>query len=147
MKSLIASVILLVFFLGSAEVKAATNIIKICYYQPIYAGWVILGRSQNPECGFGEPNAYWIGIPNPAGESVCTDSPMPTGWVITGRSTSSACGPYANNTSYIRIPALVQDVCEFSPVPSNYTVISRNVAVIGCAGQSSLFAGKKIKRN
>ena len=147
MRMFIASAVLLMSCIGTVEAQAATNVTKICYYQPIYAGWVILGTSQNPECGYGEPNAYWIGIPNPAGESVCTNSPMPAGWVITGRSTRSACGPYANNTSDIRVPAAVQDVCEFSPVPANYTVISRNVAIIGCGGQSSLFAGKKIKRN
>jgi hypothetical protein len=147
MRSLMIIPMLLLSFLIGPQAEAATSVRKICYYQPIYAGWVILGVSQNPECGYGEPNAYWIGIPEPSGESVCTNSPMPAGWVITGRRTSSTCGPYASNTSYIKVPSATEDVCEYSPVPANYSVISRNIAIIGCEGQSSIFAGKRIKRN
>lgn len=147
MKSFIANVVLLVLFcFNTTEIKAATSLTRICYYQPIYSGWVILSRTQYWECGWGEPNAYWIGIPDPSGESICANSPMPVGWVITGRGISSACGTNAGSTSYIKIPAAVEDICEFSPVPANYTVISRNIAMIGCEGQSSMFAGKRILR-
>jgi hypothetical protein len=146
MKPSTAIAILLLSLVGPKDSQAATNLIRICYYQSIPAGYVILSRTQNPECGWGEPNAYWIGIPDPKGEAICTNSPMPAGWVINGRRTSSACGPFPNNTSNIKLPGILDDVCEYSPIPANYTVIG-NVAMIGCAGQTSIFAGKRIKKN
>jgi hypothetical protein len=52
MKSIFASILpLLLCGMGMTEVQAATNLTRICYYQPMSPGCVIVSGAQHWECG------------------------------------------------------------------------------------------------